>query len=168
MKGSFDGVMTIKPLEPKLIPPRGAKAIGIHSVPGQEDRIIYEMNVFDGAATKASKVQAVDAAGEPVWRKHNGEKIVPVMQTTPQFRTKRFILRPFQSGKVKTIEHFALTPEQERDRRDREAKDRWMDDFRDEAIRNGVTPRDLVAKMIASVQDKDEAVELNLAGLSED
>lgn len=147
-----------RPLIAPLIPPRGAKQVGVHD-DGGSGKIIYEMRVFDPDTTKANKRQKVDAlTGEPMWRKHptTGENVYPIMEIEPVFRNKRFILVADKNGRVRMQENFELSPSDIAEREQLERKHSFLEDLALEASKRGVTARELVNEIIGEVTEPGE------------
>jgi len=144
----------ITKLRPELIPPRESHPIGVHT----DGRTIYEMEKFDIEATTANKKQVLDPDGKPQWRKHptTGEKLYPVMVSTPVYRTVKFVLDRSPRGHVRMDEHFEGTAES----RTRDAKKKKATDFSDRlaelAAESGVNAEDVLAKVIEEAKGKPE------------
>lgn len=144
---------------PELIPPQGAKPVGVHEATG---KIIYEMQVLDIAAGLAAKTQKIGPDGEPVFKKHptTGEAVYPVFNNPPEiYRTKRFILNGTQSQGVKLVENFEESREDIAERTQRDKVANFTADLANEAVRRGF---DSAAEMMDQLfQDKatPEAVE---------
>jgi len=147
----------IPPIKSELIPPRGAQHVGIH----EDGRIIYEMKVFDVDSTKAAKTVKLDAKGEEVWAKHptTGENLYPVLVTTPYFKTIRFVLFNDGNGNVRLQQGFETSAEDRAELAQIKARQAFAADLSEEAVRRGLTARELVGKILGEVADDDEHVE---------
>lgn len=147
---------------PDLIPPPGAKPVGVFDDGSPGGKIIYELKVLDVPAMKAGKVQKVDYDGAPVFKKHatTGEAMYPIMVLPqPIFRVKRFILVADQTLKVKMVEHFAETPADIAEREDRRKVSAFSEDLAREAISRGYSN---ASEMLAALLgEKDEEFELS-------
>ena len=146
-----------KPLTAALIPPRGAKQVGVFD-DGGAGKIIYERKVFDPDATKRNKVQATDADGNPKWRKHptTGENVYPIYEIEPVFRVQRFILSATRNGGVRIQENFEPTVEELRERALQERKQTFLEELVDVAVSRGVTARELVDDIIGTAGEGAE------------
>lgn len=143
---------------PELIPPAGAKAVGVDD---STQKIIYEMNVLDVQAMMAGKTQKLDYEGRPVFRKHptTGEPMnaILVLPSEPIMRKKRFILNSTDSLKVKMIEGWEDTPAEvaDRDRRAQEAA--FSSDLSAEAVRRGfTTASEMMAALFGDAEQPKE------------
>jgi len=144
----------IPELRPELIPPREAKAVGIHT----DGRTIYEMEKFDVEATTANKTQVIDSDGEPQWRKHptTGEKLYPVMSTESVFYTSRFVLERSPRGHVRMDENFESTPESlARDAKAQKSRE-FSDKLAELAIERGVDPEAVIEKVMEEAGGEPE------------
>lgn len=142
MAGSQAAVLKQRPqkVEPKLIPPRGARPVDVFDDGSATGAIVYEMEVIDFAAMKAAKKQAKDpVTGEPLYRRNNaGQPIVPVMRLPkPIKRKKVFILRSYKTGQVRMIENFRPDPAKVAEKRERAQVAAFAEDLAKEAIRRG-------------------------------
>ena len=122
---------------PELIPPHGAKPVGVHEPTG---KIIYEMEVLDIAAGQAAKTQKIGLDGELLWKKHptTGEAVYPIFNKPPEiYRTKRFILNGTQGQAVKLVENFEESKADIAERTQRDKVASFTADLANEAVKRG-------------------------------
>jgi hypothetical protein len=142
---------------PELIPPQGAKPVGVH---GPTGKIIYEMEVRDIAAGRAAKTQKIGPDGEPMYKKHatTGEIMYPIFDRPPViFRTSRFILIGTQSQGVKMVENFEESREDIAERTQRDKVANFTEDLANEAVKRGF---DSASEMMDQLfQNKEQPLE---------
>tara|TARA_Y100000310_G_scaffold273098_1_gene288388 strand:- start:3042 stop:3536 length:495 start_codon:yes stop_codon:yes gene_type:complete len=145
---------------PDLVPPTGAKPVGVHEPTG---KVIYEMEVLDVETMQAKKKQKIDYEGNPVFKKHptTGEAQYPIFQLPePIFRTKRFILQAGPSQKVAMVENFAETPDEIAERTERQKVESFTADLASEAVRRGFTnASEMMDSLFGEKSEEAEVVE---------
>jgi len=163
MPGSQAAVLKQTPnkVEPKLIPPRGAKPVGVYDDGSVTGAIIYEMEVIDFDAMKKAKKHIKDpATGAPLYRRNNaGQPIVPILRLPkPIKRKKRFVLRAYKSGQVKMLERFRPNEEKTARREENERVEAFSADLAREAIRRGFdNAADMMTALLGGAADGDLA-----------
>lgn len=151
-------------VEPKLIPPRGSRPVGVFEDGSPTGAIIYEMMIVDDQAMKKAKKQALHpTTGKPLWKRNNaGQPILPVLRlpAKPIMRKKRFILRGYKTGTVRMIENFELSPERQAERDEQKKVQAFSDDLARAAIRAGYETADaFIAAMVGgAVRDEEGAL----------
>lgn len=165
---NMDGFAQINVRLPDLIPPRGAKAVGVFDdgvTPG--GKIIYEMDVLDINAMIAGRAPLLDANGEFVYRRNAAG--VPVNQRfvlpKPMFRRKRFILVAHAVQKVTMVEHFEESAADKRDREEKQMVAGFAQDMALEAVRRGFgSAREMIDALLGKADERSP----ELAQMTED
>ena len=167
MAGSQAAVLQQRPqkVDPKLIPPRGARPVDVFDDGTMTGAIVYEMEVIDFDEMKRLKTQAVSpVTGELLWKKNvAGQPIVPVLRLPkkPPKRKKRFILRSYQTGAVRMIENFEPDPEKQKAHKEREQVEAFADDLAREAIRRGFSnAAEMMAAILGGVPEEGEVADM--------
>lgn len=156
---------TPKRLKPDLIPPRGAKAVGVYDDGSPTGAIVYEMDVLDVQEMKRQKYQKRDpVTGELIFKKHptTGENQYPVLVLPkPIMRRKRFILRSYRTGQVRMVENFAETPEDIAEREERQRVEAFSHDLAVEAVRRGFpNAAEMMSTLFGDDTEVDEATQV--------
>ena len=145
MRGA--GLQQMPGLDPKLIPPRGAKQVGMTD----DDRPIYELeNWYDPHLSSKNKVPVLDADGEEVWRKHptTGDKLTQVMRIKPVYRTRRFVLEGTRNGHVLIVEGFEATAATKKTNAKVAARQRFNDELAEIATEQGMSAGEFVRTIL--------------------
>lgn len=124
-----------RPVTP-LVPPTGAKAVGIDDLTGA---IIYEMDELDIPAMEASKQIVRDpVTGQDVYRQGDHSFRYPVYRIPkPIWKRSRFILRDKGNYNVAKIRNFASEAVKAKEMEERKAAQDMVSDFATEAVRRG-------------------------------
>lgn len=144
---NVDSLPRIKPHATELIPPEGAKPVGVHS----DGRVIYEMEIPDLTRIAKNKVHVTDPeTGEPLYKKHpnTGEKMYPILKSVPFFRKQRFVLNRDGHGNVYKHENFEPTPEEISHLAKLREKREFSERLADLAVERGISADELVLRML--------------------
>jgi len=149
---------TLPPLG--LKPPRKSKVEGVFREPGSahNDKIIYTEHVLDVAASKAAKRVKIDpVTGQEVWKKNTaGEPIYPILVRNEQFTTRRFVLLETPGRHVRKVYNFESTPEELEAVARQEREQDFFRGFVAEAVKAGLTPAQLIARIKADLAEPGE------------
>lgn len=161
---NVDSLPKIQPHATELIPPEGAKPVGVHT----DGRVIYEMKIPDLTKIAKNKVHVTDPeTGEPLYKKHpnTGEKMYPIMRAVPHFRIQRFVLQRDGHGNVYKRENFEPTPEEISFLKKLQEKREFSERLADIAVERGISADELVLRMLGAsdtVQNKPGQVTVNV------
>lgn len=157
-----DTLSAIKPIDSKLIPPRGAKEVGFFTPPGGgETKVIYEMDVLDLVAMKQAKEVVRDPkTGEPLLGNALGpaeHRYTRYRHKGPIWRKSRFILVRDGNGNVKKQEGFEPSETEVRERERLERRDAFISDLAEAASQRGMSASELIESVLGTVSDEPDA-----------
>lgn len=163
MMTEYDQMVTL----PTLVPPVGARPVGVFADGTPEGKIIYEMKVLDVDATVARRRVKIGPDGQPVLRRNAAGVPVQTVYEIPGalFRTKRFILRPFKNKKVKMVENFEESAADRQEREERQAVAAFAQDLAAESVRRGFTS---AKAMLDKLFGKEAEPSAELGAMAED
>jgi hypothetical protein len=151
----------------ELIPPRAAKVEGVFRQPGSvhDQKIIYTEVMADIEATKAAATTKLDHEGKEVWKKHptTGVAMYPIRVAELQFRPRRYVLLGNNRFRqVKRVYNFEPTQAELDLLAQQDAERDFFEGFVKEAVKAGMTPAQLVARLTADLKGDDAEIEIDV------
>lgn len=124
---------------PELIPPPGARPVGVFDDGSPTGKIIYEQKVLDVEKTVALRRPRLGPDGEPMIRRNAAGIPQQIVYELPVavWRVRRGILMPFRNKKVKFVERFEESPQDIREREERKMVEGFSSDLAKQALAAG-------------------------------
>lgn len=155
-----DGLSTIKGLRPPVVPPRDpktgqrAKVVGVT----EDGDTIYVSHLPDHGRRREAraeknengdpKYQRVGPDGELVFRKDVNGEVYPVIDVPPFWKEEKFILVSSPRGHVRKRPFREPSEAEKAEAQAREYADQFLDRVKERAIQQGVTPEELVDRLL--------------------
>lgn len=139
----------IRRLRPDLIPPRGAKPVGLHD----DGRMIYQMERRDHEATKKNREQVTAPNGEPLFRRDANGEPYPVMRAKPVTYMAEFVLERSPAGAVFLNENFRASEQEKEQDRLAKVRNQFGEVLAKTAVERGLSAEELIARLLDPIKE---------------